>query len=505
MPLEQTNEQDDLVNLRVVMYGAPSSGKATTAVALGEGFGQTVQTFTGEDGNDYFRWMQYVGGRHEGKPICTQLIAIAGGMPGPIRTRLLRVAHVVLFVADTSPAGLEQSIQMFSEVEQVLDAQPAPRPRTIIQANKRDLDDAVALKDLISRLGIDEGHTVVETVATEGSGIRQALVYAVRNGLEHLAEAGDRTMVDGEDALSSIDPNELLSVLEQLHSMSAETAKPIPNRQKSAQPKDNASVEGEAQTEPADRRAEQHPEAALRIVERLPKRRENGTTKSAAEPAGKSDGGEKTKKGRTKTTQAETAGTDSAQAQKGEAATKRTSQKGQAKTASASTGAAKKGAPKKGAANKGAARKGAAKKGAAKKSAAKSTGRPAKARGKAETADRAGRKTSSPRSGEPALAPAKTAGPSPEGADANDAAGGQAKAGPTKAEPTKAGPIEKSIGTSAKGPASGDGEMPAPPESESVRVENQPPPPSAEDATGAEGTERNGTLLTRVKHLMRGS
>ncbi len=220
---------DEMGALRILVYGPPGSGKSTTIEGLGTSLGQAVTPYAGSDDLLYFEWMEYEGGRHDGRPIETKLIAISSGVPARVRRRALRLSHVVLFVADTSAAGLEGTQTWLAEVQEVLSELPEPRPPIVFQANKRDDDGAITIERLRSLLGVDESEVVVETVATTGDGVRQAFVYAVRTALEQLAALNGKPGDTELPTKVTVMPDELLAALQQLrHGEEAMATSPSP-------------------------------------------------------------------------------------------------------------------------------------------------------------------------------------------------------------------------------------------------------------------------------------
>lgn len=206
--LEPTTPTDDehSVVIRIVVYGPASAGKTTTARSLGEGLGRTIATpEEDEDGTTvYFDWMEHVGGRYNGRPILTQVLTV----PGHDRSRriaLLLQADVVIYVADTSPTGMVESLALWEELRDEV-GKLGTEPGIIVQANKRDHPAAVSIRTFRSWMGLDEEQRVIETVASDGDGVRQTYVFAVRAGLERLARHDDLDAV-------ALDPAKVLADL----------------------------------------------------------------------------------------------------------------------------------------------------------------------------------------------------------------------------------------------------------------------------------------------------
>src|SRR5262249_34874186 len=75
----------------------------------------------------------------------------------------------------------------------------------VVQANKRDAPGAMGLADLRTRLGEARWSVgVVESVASDGTGIREAFVYAVRLALDRVrAQAAAGALREGAPELVS--------------------------------------------------------------------------------------------------------------------------------------------------------------------------------------------------------------------------------------------------------------------------------------------------------------
>jgi len=201
MAVLDTNENE--IVIRVVYDGPPESGKTTSLRALASSLVQTVVT-PDEDENGrtlWFDWMEYVGGRFEGSQIRCQIVSVPGQreLDGR-RQRLLAGADAIVSVVDTTPAGLTTSARYVREIRGLT---LGTTVGIVLQANKRDRADAVKLDDVREALG---GSTVsvVEAVAADGTGIREAFVYAVRLALDRVRDLMTRNALDqGAPEMSS--------------------------------------------------------------------------------------------------------------------------------------------------------------------------------------------------------------------------------------------------------------------------------------------------------------
>lgn len=203
--------RNDAVVIRVVYDGAPMAGKSTSVRALGRGLGGEVVSPAEVSGRTlYFDWLDYTGGLFEGRRIRCQIISVPGQATlAPRRRRLLESADVIVFVGDSTPTGFAGDRSYLSGLQRVLERVSGPPVGIVFQANKRDHSEAVPLdtiRSMLEELGLRVG--VVESIATESSGIRESFVFAVRLALDRVRElmrlgeiAGARPAVDSPDEL----------------------------------------------------------------------------------------------------------------------------------------------------------------------------------------------------------------------------------------------------------------------------------------------------------------
>jgi hypothetical protein len=183
--------RSDAVVIRVVYDGAPMAGKSTSVGALGRGLGSHVLTPAEVGGRTlYFDWLDYTGGLFEGHRIRCQIISVPGQATlAPRRRRLLESADAIVFVGDSSPAGFDADRGYLGGLRRVLGQLAGPPVGVVLQANKRDHAHAVPvgrLRSMLDDMGMRIG--VIESVATDGTGIREAFVFAVRLALDRVRE-----------------------------------------------------------------------------------------------------------------------------------------------------------------------------------------------------------------------------------------------------------------------------------------------------------------------------
>jgi signal recognition particle receptor subunit beta len=183
--------RSDAVVIRVVYDGAPMAGKTTSVRALGRGLGGEVSSPAEVSGRTlYFDWLDYTGGLFEGRRIRCQIISVPGQATlAPRRRRLLEGADAIVFVGDSTPTGFAADRSYLSGLQAVLERLSGPPVGIVFQANKRDHAEAVPIgtvRTMLADLGLRVG--VVESVATESAGIREAFVFAVRLALDRVRD-----------------------------------------------------------------------------------------------------------------------------------------------------------------------------------------------------------------------------------------------------------------------------------------------------------------------------
>jgi signal recognition particle receptor subunit beta len=186
------------IALRVVIDGHSTSGKTSTARTLAGLLDRPVVTPEEHEGRTlWFDWLDYIGGNSDGRPIHAQVVTVPGHLPER-RRLILATADVVLFVADSGRRSIAASANAFAELREFL-GHLDTAPAIVVQANKRDLPDAVSIEELREALGLSLDEAVVETVAATGAGVRQAFVFAVREALQHVSGgSGSRDRVTAE-------------------------------------------------------------------------------------------------------------------------------------------------------------------------------------------------------------------------------------------------------------------------------------------------------------------
>jgi signal recognition particle receptor subunit beta len=226
MPFIDSERQ--LLVVRVVYDGPPMSGKTTTLRSLARRLGspEVSSPAEAEGRTTFFDWTEYVGGLYEGRQIRCQIVSV----PGQVELRhrrafLLQSADAVVFVADTRASALPRSLAMLEELVPHCRGQQPPLG-VVFQANKRDDDDALPAPVLRRMLNAISPMVLVETVATDGDGVREAFVLAVRLALDRV-----RPMLPFADTTDrrppAAGPDELM---DQLLTLERKSPSPMVNR-----------------------------------------------------------------------------------------------------------------------------------------------------------------------------------------------------------------------------------------------------------------------------------
>jgi signal recognition particle receptor subunit beta len=179
----------EAVVIRLVYDGPPFSGKTTSLTTLAAGMARSVFSIADDAGRTlYFDWLEYVGGSFEGNPIRCQIISVPGQAELSARRQaLLAEADAVVFVLNSTPGHLAAAAEHLRDLRKRLAESLEPRPGVVVQANYRDQADALPLADVRAALDAED-LALVESVATENQGIREAFVLSVRLALDRVRE-----------------------------------------------------------------------------------------------------------------------------------------------------------------------------------------------------------------------------------------------------------------------------------------------------------------------------
>lgn len=170
--------------VRIAVDGPPLAGKTATLRSLGALLDVPVESMDEAFGRTlWFDWMRYLGGMYDGRPIDCEVVSVPGQQAlERRRARLLEEADAVVFVVDASPAGQEASLAAWQRLVTWRSGRSL-KPGLVVQANKRDLAGAWTADEVREALSLPGEVSVVESVATDSTGVRRAFVFAVREAI----------------------------------------------------------------------------------------------------------------------------------------------------------------------------------------------------------------------------------------------------------------------------------------------------------------------------------
>ncbi len=132
----------------------------------------------------FFDWVELEGPNHDDALVRFQLISVPGQEARNYRRRpLVEAADVVVFVADSSEAGMNDTQRTFARLKVSMRRRQAPLP-LVIQANKQDVAGALGVPELRKKLRLSSEVPFVRATANQGKGVKPTLTLAMRLGVE---------------------------------------------------------------------------------------------------------------------------------------------------------------------------------------------------------------------------------------------------------------------------------------------------------------------------------
>jgi signal recognition particle receptor subunit beta len=188
--------------IRIVYDGMPEAGKTTNiqqlfaSIPLQRRGGFASPEAKGRR-TEFFDWLDFAGGFVDGRRVRCQLVSVPG-QPQLLHRRkyLLESADVVVFVADSQPARMDDNRAAFTELVRMLAALDSDVDvATVVQANKQDLADSLRPRSLASAIEVPLGTPIVPAVAQAGRGVMDTFVLAARLATDRVRAL----MIDGDD------------------------------------------------------------------------------------------------------------------------------------------------------------------------------------------------------------------------------------------------------------------------------------------------------------------
>jgi signal recognition particle receptor subunit beta len=186
----QINPRLGELNIKIVYYGPPYSGKTTNlerlyATTNPQRRSQLTSMKNHEDRTLFFDFMQIEMGKIGSLTPRFNLYTVPGQVIYAVtRQIILRNADAVVFVADSAPEKLAENIWSWQQLQQQLHAL-GYELRTfpiIVQINKRDLPNALPIAVLRDCLQL-QGRACIEAQALHDIGTRETLKATIRSVL----------------------------------------------------------------------------------------------------------------------------------------------------------------------------------------------------------------------------------------------------------------------------------------------------------------------------------
>lgn len=134
----------------------------------------------------FFDWMEIDGPRQGKNALKFQLITVPGQIERNYRRRpLVEMADVVVFVCDSSPEQVPDTLRTFARLRSSMKRRDKPLP-LVVQANKQDVKGALSLSRLRKKLELPDETPIVSASAVSGEGVQETLKAAARLGARTL-------------------------------------------------------------------------------------------------------------------------------------------------------------------------------------------------------------------------------------------------------------------------------------------------------------------------------
>jgi signal recognition particle receptor subunit beta len=170
------------VNVKIVYYGPPLSGKTTNLVQIHSHIepkrrGELISLKTADDRTLYFDFLRLDLAKIGGMRPRINLYTVPGQPLYEASRRLvLRGSDGLVFVADSSPSRVEGNIVSLRSMEKHLESLDVIGDSLpmVVQLNKRDLPNAVPVADMRNLLSLN-GVPTFEAIAVQGIGVYDTL------------------------------------------------------------------------------------------------------------------------------------------------------------------------------------------------------------------------------------------------------------------------------------------------------------------------------------------
>jgi signal recognition particle receptor subunit beta len=143
----------------------------------------------------FFDWLEIDGPKQGEQTLKFQLITVPGQIERNYRRQpLVEMADVIVFVCDSSPQQIPDTLRTFARLQASMKRRENPVP-LVVQANKQDVEGALKPARLRQRLELDDATPMISASAASGSGVQDTLRAAARLGVRTLAGTPIEPMV----------------------------------------------------------------------------------------------------------------------------------------------------------------------------------------------------------------------------------------------------------------------------------------------------------------------
>ena len=176
------NYENKEISFKIVYYGPGMSGKTTNLLSIHRNLaddvkGEMVTLDTEEERTLFFDFFPLELGCIGGYKVRFNMYTIPGQIYYEASRRLmLDGADGVVFVADSSPIRYDHNVMSYQMMEGNLKSygvDPRTFP-TVLQYNKRDLDEVLEIGKMEEELALEE-IPVKEAIAIEGTGVMETI------------------------------------------------------------------------------------------------------------------------------------------------------------------------------------------------------------------------------------------------------------------------------------------------------------------------------------------
>jgi signal recognition particle receptor subunit beta len=171
--------------VRVVYDGSAFSGKTTNVARICDLLPVSKRTEVYTPGalkgrTMFFDWLEVDVGSVRSMPVTCQVLSVPGQRARSYRRRpLVHSADAVVYVADSREAVSEEIRRVHALMRRYLRERGEEVPY-LVQANKRDAEDAVPIASLRASLRLPAHVPLLPAVASTGEGVRETFNAAVK-------------------------------------------------------------------------------------------------------------------------------------------------------------------------------------------------------------------------------------------------------------------------------------------------------------------------------------